>query len=88
MNEFKNAGGTVTVGTDSGFIFSTFGFEYIQELEMLREAGFHSAEIFRAATYLGAKELFEPKGDAIQFGIVRPGLKADLVLLEENPWRT
>lgn len=85
LNDYKNAGGTVTVGTDSGFIFSTFGFEYIQELEMLREAGFHPSEIFRAATYLGAKELFEPKGESIDFGIIRPGLKADLVLVGENP---
>jgi imidazolonepropionase-like amidohydrolase len=85
LNDYKNAGGTVTVGTDSGFIFSTFGFEYIQELEMLREAGFHPSEVFRAATYLGAKELFEPKGEPIDFGIIRPGLLADLVLVAENP---
>ena len=87
LNDFKNAGGTVTVGTDSGFIFSTFGFEYIQELEMLREAGFHPSEVFRAATYLGAKELFEPMGKAVEFGIIRPGLKADIVLVAENPMK-
>ncbi len=87
LNDFKNAGGTVTVGTDSGFIFSTFGFEYVMELELLREAGFHPSEVFRAATMLGAKELFEPKGQEPEFGIIRPGLKADLVLVEENPLR-
>lgn len=85
LNDYKNAGGTVTVGTDSGFIFSTFGFEYIQELEMLREAGFHPSEIFRAATYLGAKELYEPRGETPEFGIIRPGMKADLILVAENP---
>ncbi|MFO8173776.1 MAG: hypothetical protein R6T96_05790, partial [Longimicrobiales bacterium] len=85
LNDFKNAGGTVTVGTDSGFIFSTFGFEYVQELEMLREAGFHPSEVIRAATYLGARELFEPSGQPPEFGIIRPGMKADLVLVGENP---
>jgi len=85
LNDFKNAGGTVTVGTDSGFIFSTFGFEYVQELEMLREAGFHPSEVIRAATYLGAKELLEPRGESPGFGTIRPGLKADLVLVGENP---
>ncbi len=85
LNDYKNAGGIVTVGTDSGFIYSTFGFEYVRELELLREAGFHPSEVFRSATYFGARELFEPKGEPIQFGILRPGMKADLVLVEENP---
>ncbi len=85
LNDFKNAGGTVTVGTDSGFIFSTFGFEYVMELELLREAGFHPSEVFRAATMLGAKELYEPRGEEPEFGLIRPGLKADLVLVGENP---
>jgi imidazolonepropionase-like amidohydrolase len=87
LNDYKNAGGIVTVGTDSGFIYSTFGFEYIRELELLREAGFHPSEIFRSATYYGAKELFEPSGKPIEFGIIRSGLKADLVVVEENPLR-
>jgi imidazolonepropionase-like amidohydrolase len=73
------------VGTDSGFIYSTFGFEYIRELELLREAGFHPLEIFRSATLHGAQELHEPMGLPIDFGIIRPGLKADLVIVGENP---
>jgi imidazolonepropionase-like amidohydrolase len=85
LNDYKNAGGRVTVGTDSGFIYSTFGFEYIRELELLREAGFSPTEIFRSATMYGAEELFEPKGEPIDFGIIRPGLKADLVVVAENP---
>ena len=85
LNEFKNRGGIVTVGTDSGFIFSTFGFEYIRELELLRESGFHPLEIFRSATLHGAQELHEPMGLPIDFGIIRPGLKADLVIVGENP---
>ncbi len=28
---------------------------------------------------------FEPKGEPIPFGVVRPGLLADLVIVEENP---
>jgi len=85
LNDFKNAGGTVTTGSDSGFIYKTFGFEYIRELELLREAGFHPSEVIRSATYFGAKQLHEPKGTPIDFGIIRPGLKADLVVVEENP---
>ncbi len=41
VNDYKNRGGRVTVGSDSGFIYQLYGFGTIQELELLREAGFH-----------------------------------------------
>ena len=87
LNDFKNAGGVVTTGSDSGFIYKLYGFDYIREFELLREAGFHPVEVIRAATYHGALQLHKPKGlgDQLDFGILREGMKADLVLLEENP---
>ena len=62
INDYKNMGGRVTVGTDSGFIWKTYGFAYIEELELLREAGFLPLEIIRSATMWGAKTLYEPQG--------------------------
>jgi imidazolonepropionase-like amidohydrolase len=85
LNDYKNAGGIVTTGSDSGFIYKLYGFDYIRELELLREAGFHPVEVIRSATMYGAKELHDPKGVEPDFGIIRPGLKADLVVVEENP---
>ncbi|UCF19375.1 MAG: amidohydrolase family protein [Gemmatimonadota bacterium] len=85
LNDYKNAGGRVCTGSDSGFIYKLYGFDYIRELELLQEAGFHPLEVIRAATLCGAEVLHEPKGKAIEFGIIRPGLLADLVLVEENP---
>ena len=87
LNDYKNAGGIVTTGSDSGFIYKLYGFDYIRELELLREAGFHPIEVIRAATYHGALQLHKPKGlaDQIAFGILRPGLKADLVVVDRNP---
>ena len=85
LNEFKNRGGRVTTGSDSGFIYKLYGFGYIREFELLREAGFHPVEVIRAATMHGALELNDPKGVAPDFGIIRPGLKADFVVVEENP---
>ena len=85
INDYKNAGGRVTTGSDSGFIYQTYGFGYVLELEMLQEAGFHPLEVVRSATLFGAETLHEPKGRRIEFGILRPGLKADLVLTKENP---
>ena len=35
LYEFNNAGGRVTTGSDSGFIYKIFGFGYIVELELL-----------------------------------------------------
>jgi imidazolonepropionase-like amidohydrolase len=85
LNEYKNRGGRVTTGSDSGFIYKLYGFDYIRELELLQEAGFHPLEVIRAATFSGAEALTEPKGKTPDFGTVRPGMLADLVLVEENP---
>ena len=85
LNEYKNRGGIVTTGSDSGFIYKLYGFDYIRELELLREAGFHPIEVIRAATMHGAMQLHKPKGVAPDFGMIRPGLKADLVIVDQNP---
>jgi cytosine/adenosine deaminase-related metal-dependent hydrolase len=85
LNEYKNRGGRVCTGSDSGFIYKLYGFDYIRELELLQEAGFHPLEVIRAATLCGAEALSEPKGREPEFGTIRPGMRADLVLLEENP---
>lgn len=81
VNEYKNRGGRVTVGTDSGFLYKLYGFDYVRELELLREAGFHPLEVIRAATLKGAEAL----GLARDIGSVEPGKLADLVIVEENP---
>ena len=62
VNDYKKMGGRVTTGSDSGFIYQTYGFGYINELEMLQEAGFHPLEVIQAATMNGALTLAEPKG--------------------------
>ena len=85
LNEYKNRGGRVTTGSDSGFIYKLYGFDYIREFELLREAGFHPVEVIRSATLYGAQELNDPKGLPPEFGLIRPGLKADFVVVEENP---
>ena len=81
VNEYKNRGGRVTVGSDSGFIFQLYGFAYIRELELLREAGFHPIEVIMAATLNGAEAL----GMEDEIGSIEIGKKADLLIVEENP---
>jgi hypothetical protein len=85
LNEYKNRGGRVTTGSDSGFIYKLYGFGYIRELELLQEAGFHPLEVVRAATLNGAELLAEQQGKEPDFGIVEAGKRADLVITEYNP---
>jgi hypothetical protein len=81
LDEYKNRGGRVTAGSDAGYIYSIYGFGYVRELELLREAGFHPLEVIRAATLHGAEAL----GLDGELGSVEPGKLADLVVVPENP---
>lgn len=81
VNEYKNRGGRVTAGSDSGFIYQLYGFAFIRELELLRETGFHPLEVIRAATIKGAEALGLDK----ELGSVETGKLADFVITEENP---
>ena len=81
VNEYKNRGGRVTAGSDSGFIFQLYGFAYVRELELLQEAGFHPLEVIRSATLNGAEAL----GIADQIGTIEVGKQADMILVSENP---
>ena len=81
INEYKNRGGRVTTGSDSGFIFQLYGFAYVRELELLREAGFHPLEVIQSATLNGAEAL----GMQDEIGSIDIGKLADLVIVDENP---
>jgi imidazolonepropionase-like amidohydrolase len=81
INEYKNRGGRVTAGSDSGYIFELYGFAYIRELELLREAGFHPLEVIRSATLYGAQALGADK----EIGSVEVGKLADLIVIDQNP---
>lgn len=81
VNEYKNLGGRVCTGSDSGFIFQVFGFGLIRELELFQEAGFNPLEVLRAATEQGAELL----GLEDETGTVDVGKRADLLIHDFNP---
>jgi cytosine/adenosine deaminase-related metal-dependent hydrolase len=85
VNDYKRMGGRVTTGSDSGFIYQTYGFGYVNELELLQEAGFHPLEVIQSATMNGAMTLVEPRKGRLESGIVREGFLADMVIVDRNP---
>lgn len=81
VNEYKNRGGRVTLGSDAGYIYKLYGFAYIREMELMREAGFHPIEVLMSASLRGAEEL----GVDDQLGTIEVGKLADIVLVDQNP---
>lgn len=77
---FNKYGGKIAYGTDDSYIWATPGFSNIRELELMREAGLHNLEVLKAATSQSAKTLREPS-----LGLVHPGYKADLLIVDHNP---
>lgn len=80
VNEFKNRGGHVAVGSDAGTSFHLYGFGTIRELELMERAGFHPLEVIRSATHESARAL-----GLASTGAVRVGYEADLLVLDLNP---
>ena len=81
----RAAGMPILAGTDANLAPGApstppFGDSLHHELELLVEAGLTAAEALDAATALPADHF-----DLADRGRIRPGLRADLVLLEENP---
>lgn len=80
VQDYKNRGGLVAVGSDPGFIFNLWGFGTIREIELLEDAGFNPLEAIHSATEVGALSLGNH-----QLGAIRPGYTADLLVLTANP---
>lgn len=78
--EFNKRGGHVSYGTDDNYIWATPGFSNIRELQLLRETGMHTLEVLKAATLNSAETLRQEK-----LGLVRPGYKADLIIVDGSP---
>lgn len=81
VNEFKNRGGHVALGSDAGTFYHLYGFGTIREMELMERAGFHPLEVVRSATMESARAV----GLAGETGVVRVGNEADLLVLDHNP---
>lgn len=81
VNDYKNMGGRITIGSDSGFMFQTYGFGYVREMELLQESGFTPLEVLRSATAWGAELL----GIEQDTGTLEIGKRADILIHRNNP---
>jgi len=81
VRDFVDKGGLIGAADDAGFIYTLYGFSYLNELELLQEAGFHPIDVVQIATGNNAKIMGLEK----ELGRVREGFLADLILIDENP---
>jgi len=78
---FFDRGVLLTVGTDTPTPWIIPGVSFHEELRLLADAGIPARDVLRMATANGARALGREK----EIGAVKPGMRADLVVLRANP---
>jgi imidazolonepropionase-like amidohydrolase len=81
LRALREAGAPVLLGTDAPNPYVMFGFSIHEEIGFFRDAGYSNTETLRIAT-LEAARFLNRTGE---FGVVREGARADLVLLAADP---
>jgi imidazolonepropionase-like amidohydrolase len=85
VRELEKAGAKLMIGSDPGQMFLVAGFGTHKELESFVEAGLTPFQALEAATKNPAEYLSEFMKIPNDFGVVKTGNKADLLLLDANP---
>ncbi|MCG8505897.1 MAG: amidohydrolase family protein [Sphingomonadales bacterium] len=81
LKTLNDRGVPILFGTDSPQLFSVPGFSVRREIAAMREAGLGPYDILKSAT-ANVGHYFANEDD---FGMIAPGKRADLVLLNGNP---
>ena len=81
LKTLSDAGVRIAMGTDTGPAGRWQGFFEHLELEMMVDAGMTPMQVIVAATSAAA----DCHGKGAQFGSIRPGASADLLVLSANP---
>jgi hypothetical protein len=81
LRALHEAHARLLIGTDAANPYVMYGFAMHEEFGFYREAGFTNTEILRIATLDAARFL----NQAGEFGVVREGARADLLLLDGDP---
>ncbi len=81
LGELNKGGARILMGTDAPQLFSVPGFSLHREVQRMVDAGMTPIDVLRSGT-VAVGAYF---ANADTFGKVKPGHRADLVLLGENP---
>ncbi|HKK25365.1 MAG TPA: amidohydrolase family protein, partial [Gracilimonas sp.] len=81
LEEMNKAGVKILMGTDAPQLFSVPGFSIHRELPHMQAAGMSNYEILQS----GSKYVGDYFSDKDEFGTIRAGQRADLILLNNNP---
>jgi imidazolonepropionase-like amidohydrolase len=82
VGELHRAHAQFLAGTDAdNYPFQLMGFGLVEEVRLLQDAGLSPAEAVRSATVEPARALRQPS----EFGQIKKGMRADVVLLDANP---
>ena len=81
LKSLSDAGAGILLGSDAPQLYSVPGFSLVREMEAMAEAGLTPEAILRSGTAT-AGEFFSNKD---KFGMIAPGHRADLILLDANP---
>ena len=81
LKRLADGGVTIATGTDAGNIGTQHVSSYYDELAAMQQSGMSPWALLQASTINGAKAV----GKENEFGAVKKGHRADLVLLSKNP---
>jgi imidazolonepropionase-like amidohydrolase len=81
LKSLSDAGAGILLGSDAPQLYSVPGFSILREMEAMAASGMSPEAILRAGTAT-VGEFFSDKDT---FGMIAPGHRADLILLDENP---
>lgn len=81
LKKMFDAGVIIATGTDAGNIGTQHVSSYFDELHAMNDAGMDTWSLLQASTINGAKAVAKQN----EFGAVKKGMRADLLLLTKNP---
>jgi len=85
LEALSDGGVGILMGTDSPQMFNVPGFALHREIRVMSEAGMSNWAVLESGTVNVARYAALELGEPANFGVVAPGNRADLVLLNANP---
>lgn len=81
IKKLHDGGAKFILGSDAPQVFNVPGFSIQRELEAMTRSGFTPLEAIQAGT-INPAEFFKVQGE---YGVIKPGASADLIMLQDNP---